>query len=101
MAHARLWMADRHSPCQAHAKGLGFPPYTIVPGRSACRSSSEECGSLGRLDDAACVAPVRFAGLHRMVGAQRPRGRPGEAVKAAMGNRLYVGNLSFNTTQAA
>src|SRR5690349_15588966 len=28
-------------------------------------------------------------------------GRPREAVKAAMGNRLYVGNLSFNTTQAA
>ena len=38
-----------------------------------------------------------------MVGARRPARGVSEAVKKQriMGNRLYVGNLSFSTTQAA
>src|ERR1700689_2631152 len=40
--------------------------------------------------------------LHRMAGARRPSGRFRSREKQRiMGNRLYVGNLSFSTTQAA
>lgn len=46
--------------------------------------------------------PFDFAGFIERIGARRPRGRATKPEKhsTAMGNRLYVGNLSFHTTQA-
>lgn len=39
--------------------------------------------------------------LHRTAGVKGSKERIKEATEAIMGNRLYVGNLSFSTTQAS
>jgi len=89
--------------------------HEFVSDRLARRSSSEERCSLGRLDDATCAAADEFpmVGVSCVSvrlrsplkassnGGRKVLERAQRSPESTMNNRLYVGNLSFSTTQAS